>query len=96
MRKIKTIPPRTEIKQEREVKQCKERLHMLEEDGYDILFVDETMFTKNTIYDRAWSRKNEPFEYDLKQVSSGAVACLAAISMNHGVDHFQMFDKSVD
>ena len=61
---------------------------MLEEDGYDILFVDEIMFTKSTLNDRAWSKKNQNFEYDLKQMGNGAVACVAAISMNNGVDHF--------
>jgi len=53
---------------------------MLNEDGYECLYLDEMMSTKGTYQDRTWSRKGDLHQIDLKQTSGQTMASIAAIS----------------
>ena len=55
IRSTKLVNEQMKAKQVKCVKLSIEHLHMLEEDGYEILFLDEMMITKQSIPTHAWS-----------------------------------------
>ena len=69
---------------------------MLNEDGYECLYLDEMMSTKGTYQDRTWSRKGDLHQIDLKQTSGQTMASIAAISWQNGVDLVQFYEDSVN
>ena len=66
------------------------------EQGYEIIYLDEVMFTSKTHITRAWSPKNINFSIDQKKLNHKALAVIAAISENGGLEHLKIFRKSVD
>ena len=49
-------------------------------EGYEILYLDEIMFTKNTYLERTWARVNKPLEVDLEHFYHEAIAVCVAVS----------------
>ena len=64
--------------------------------GFDIIYVDEVMFTTQTLPKEAWSAVNDPFKMDLKSVQQKAKAVVAGISLSRGVELLHMYPKSIN
>ena len=64
--------------------------------GYRIVYIDETMFTRKTVPQMAWARKNENVRIDQEKLQEPTLALLAGISKEKGVEHFQIFEYSVN
>ena len=65
-------------------------------DNYDIVYLDEVMFTKKTYLDRSWSLRRLPLECDGTLLNMPAVACAVAVSERYGLDLLMTFPKSVN
>ena len=75
---------------------CLDQIHMVKEDGFQICFLDEVMFTKKNYLERAWSLKGCPFQIDMSQVNGFAVAAIAMISWQRGIDYFELHKDSIN
>ena len=64
--------------------------------GYRIIYADETMFTRKTITDSEWTRKKENLSIDMARLDEPTLALLASISKENGLEHFQIFERSVN
>ena len=64
--------------------------------GFRILCLDEMCVTKSTIQKREWSAKGNHFEIDQSKFSESCVAALVSVSVEMGIDHMMLFDKSVN
>ena len=54
------------------------------------------MITKSTIPSHEWCEKNNNYEMDLKSFGKETVAVIAAISSEYGIDHIEIYDRSVN
>ena len=79
-----------------EFAECSQNLARIKEDNYDIVYIDEVMFTKKTYLDRSWSIQRYPLECDGTMLNMPAVACAVAVSEQYGLDLLMMFPKSVN
>ena len=59
---------------------CSQDLDRIKQDNYDIVYIDEVMFTKKTYLDRSWSLRRLPLECDGTLLNMPAVACAVAVS----------------
>ena len=50
------------------------------EQHYDLIYIDEVMFTKHTYLDRTWSGPNDHLECDMRQLNMTPIACCVAVS----------------
>ena len=60
-----------------------------------ILQMDECYVTKTTIPKRAWSRIYSNVTLDNKEAQTEVRAIIAAVSRERGVDHVEVFKRSV-
>ncbi|MAJ97176.1 MAG: hypothetical protein CMI56_00990 [Parcubacteria group bacterium] len=74
----------------------KRLLTMAKNDGYRMVYADETMFTRKTCPDKEWTRKKENMTVDMAKLAEPTLALLAGISLDKGVEHFQVFNLSVN
>ena len=65
------------------------------QNNFDLVFVDEVMFTKHTFVDRTWSKAREPIKYDMRDVNMKPLACVVAVSEKYGLDLMMMWEKSI-
>ena len=70
-------------------------IYALKQKGFRILYLDEAVFTFNSFQGRAWSHKNSNIAVTEEQTSIKTQALLAAISLENGVDHYCMYERSV-
>ena len=64
--------------------------------GFRIIYLDEVMFTTRTMPTHEWSRKNTNVTISYDQFQQSAVAGIAAISAERGIDVVMLFKKSVN
>ena len=64
----------------KEFADCSQELARIKEGNYDIVYIDEVMFTKKTYLDRSWSIQRNPLECDGTLLNMPAVACAVAVS----------------
>ena len=69
---------------------------MARNDGYRIIYLDETMFTRKTVAEAEWTLLKENVQVDEAKLNEPTLALLSAISKERGQEHFQIFRKSVD
>ena len=69
---------------------------MARNDGYRIIYLDETMFTRKTVADLEWALPGENVRVDEAKLNEPTLALLSAISKEKGQEYFQIFPKSVD
>ena len=69
---------------------------MARNDGYRIVYLDETMFTRKTVADTEWSLPGQNIRIDEALLNEPTLALLSAISKEKGQEHFQVYLKSVD
>ena len=74
----------------------KRQLTMAKNDGYRFVYLDETMVTRKTVPDTEWARPKENVQLDLAQLDEPTLALLASISTEKGLEHYQIFHRSVD
>ena len=65
-------------------------------DGYRIIYIDETMFTRKTVADAEWSRPKENMAVDVARLEEPTLALLCGISKEKGLEHFRIFEQSVN
>ena len=64
--------------------------------GFRIVYIDETMFTRKTCPDTEWSTKKNNMRVDSAKLDEPTMAVLCGISKEKGVEHYQLFEKSVN
>ena len=74
----------------------KRLLNRAKNDGYRIIYIDETMFTRSTLPDAEWARPKENMTVDVALKNEPTLALLAGISKDKGLEHFRIFEKSVN
>ena len=65
-------------------------------DGYRVIYIDETMFTRKTLPQAEWSLPKENMRVDMTKLDEPTLALLAGISKEKGLEHCQIFPKSVN
>ena len=74
----------------------KRQLTRARNDGYRIIYIDETMFTRKTITGAEWSRPKENMAVDVAKLEEPTLALLCGVSKEQGVEHFRVFANSVN
>ena len=69
---------------------------MARKDGFKIIFIDETMFTRTTLPKVEWTLPKENMAVDLDRLKEPTLALLHGISREKGNEHFHIFDYSVN
>ena len=69
---------------------------MAKNDGYRIIYIDETMFTRKTVSDTEWARTHENMVVDVAMLEEPTLALLSGISKENGQEHFELFVLSVN
>ena len=93
---FKEPPNPEEAKSNRELARVKRELAKAKKDGYRVVYIDETCFTRKTLVDTEWSMPGENVRVDEARLSEPTLALLAGISWENGLEHFQIFPKSVN
>ena len=65
-------------------------------DGYRVVYIDETCFTRKTCPDTEWSLPKENMAVDTAMLDEPTLALLAGVSKEKGTEHFQIFESSVN
>lgn len=79
-----------------DLSRMKRQMTMARNDGYRFIYLDETMITRKTVADTEWTRAGENLRIDTEALNEPTLALLAGISKEKGLEHFQVFHKSVD
>ena len=58
--------------------------------------LDEMMVTKSTYPSHEWSNLKTNFQVDKSKTTNEAIAVLAAVSREKGLEHIMIFKKSVN
>ena len=74
----------------------KRKLTQARNDGFRIVYLDETMFTRKTCHQSEWTKKRENMSVDQSKLDEPTIALLCGISKERGIEHHQQFDKSVN
>ena len=64
--------------------------------GYRFIYIDETMFTRTTVPDTEWSKAKQNMVVDLNKLEEPTYSVLAGISKEKGMEHFEIYDFSVN
>ena len=64
--------------------------------GYRFVYIDETMFTRKTVPLMEWTCKHENMTVDQALLNEPTLALLCGISKEKGLEHFQIFELSVN
>lgn len=65
-------------------------------DGREILFLDECVFTFNTMQKRAWSLPKQNIQFTESNINLQATSVLAVISKESGLFHYVIVPKAID
>ena len=65
-------------------------------DGYRIVYIDETCFTRKTVVDTEWMWPKENIAVDVAMLEEPTLALLCGISKDKGVEHYRVFEFSVN
>ena len=74
----------------------KRQLTRAKRDGYRIIYLDETMFTRKTVAETEWALPGENMTVDEAKLNEPTLAMLAAISKDKGREHYRVFPRSVN
>ena len=92
----KVDPKATEESQRYDLARMKRQLTMAKNDGFRIVYLDETMFTRKTVAEAEWTLPKQNVMIHDAKLNEPTLALLSAISKEKGQEHFQIFEKSVD
>ena len=74
----------------------KRNLTRARNEGCRNVYIDETMFTRKTCPDTEWAPKKSNMQVDSAKLDEPTLALLCGISKEKGVEHYELFDKSVN
>ena len=80
----------------RKLASVKGQLTRAKNDGYLVHYIDETMVTRTTIPKAEWTKPKENMTIDQANLNEPTLALLAGISKDRGLEHYQIFEKSVN
>ena len=83
-------------KQATDLAKANRQLKKAKKDGYRIIYIDETMFTRANIPKSEWSLPKQNFSAPFSRLDEPTLAVLAGISQENGMEHFMIFDRSVN
>ena len=92
--KTQKVPDPEKTKQQ--LTTMKRQLTMARNDGYRLVYIDETCFTRKTLSDTEWARSKENMTVDQAKLDELTLALLCGISKENGVEHFEIFEQSVN
>ena len=61
-----------------------------------IIYIDETLFTRSTIPKAEWTKPKENMSANVKLLSEPCLCLLAGISKERGLEHYQIYERSVN
>ena len=64
--------------------------------GYRIVYIDETMITRKTVANLEWSRPKENMAIDVAKLEEPTLAVLCGISKENGLEHYGVYKNCVD
>ena len=65
-------------------------------DGFRIVYIDETVFTRKTCQDSEWALKNDNMRINIDKINEPTMALLCGISKENGLEHHMIFKRSVN
>ena len=74
----------------------KRQLTRARNDGYRIIYIDETCFTRKTCSDSEWTLPKENMAVDVAMLDEPTLALLCGISKERGIEHYRVFEQSVN
>ena len=74
----------------------KRQLTRAKNDGYRVVYLDETCFTRTTMPKSEYCHQGKNMAADLVHLVEPTLAVLAAISKEKGLEHYKIFEKSVN
>ena len=74
----------------------KRELAKAKRDGYRIIYLDETVFTRKTLAASEWALPGENVTVDVANIDEPCLALLAAISKEKGREYSQTYPRSVN
>ena len=89
-------PKATEDSQRYDLARMKRQLTIAKNDGFRMVYLDETMFTRKTVADAEWTLPKQNVMIHDAQLNEPTLALLSAISKEKGQEYFKIFEKSVD
>ena len=89
-------PKATEESQRHDLARMKRQLTMAKNDGFRIVYLDETMFTRKTVAEAELTLPKQNVMIHEAKLNEPTLALLSAISKEKGQEHFRIFEKSVN
>lgn len=86
VRRQKVPPPNTLADWLLHVRTCRNQVLQAKADGLQIIYCDETVFTKQTLLSRDYGAKGEKIEVDEKDVYVPYASAIAAVSEERGLE----------
>ena len=74
----------------------KRQLTKLRNQGYRVIYLDETMFTRKTVKQEEWCKPKENFRIEETRLNEPALAMLSGIGKENGLEHFKIYNFSVN
>ena len=74
----------------------KGQLTRAKNDGFRIVYIDETVFTRKTCLDSEWALKNDNMRVNITKIDEPTMALLCGISKENGLEHYMIFKRSVN
>ena len=93
---FKTARGMNEERQRQMLASMKRQLTRARNDGYRVIYLDETMFTRKTIKAEEWSLPKENFRIDEARLNEPTLAMISAIGRENGRELFKIYPNSVD
>ena len=66
----------------------KRQLTMAKNDGYRMIYLDETMFTRKTVPEAEWALPKQNHSVDVAKLDEPTLALLCGISSDKGIEHW--------
>ena len=81
---------------QKKILECKNELIQAIEEGVNVYYLDECMFTSKTYQLRDWSPRRMNVTFGQNYFNMKVTAFLGVIAKDKGIFHYRLFDKSVD
>ena len=88
--------PKHKAKDEENRLKIIEELDRAQTSGSLVVYLDECMFTQKTYLDTAWSNRRQNVTLSRQRMNQKALALIFACSLEKGVEHCQIYPKSVN
>jgi len=85
-----------EEEQAKEKARLRREFSRVRKEGYRIIYIDETMFTRKTLRNEEWCLPKDNISLPSSRLDEPALAMLAGVSKEKGKEHFMVFPRSVD